>query len=78
MGDVQVAYYEKQFNSLLFMPVFSIFMIVKYPRLITDAHFLSVLTCAFTCYASIFISGKTVRASIRKITTGRRTHICNK
>ena len=36
MGDMQVAYYEKQFYSL---PVFSTFMIVKYPRLITDAHF---------------------------------------
>ena len=41
MGDVEVAYYEKQCNSssLFFTPLFSIFMIVKYPRLITDAHF---------------------------------------
>ena len=43
MGDMQVAYYEtmnlKQFYSLFFMPVFSTFKIVKYPRLITDAHF---------------------------------------
>ena len=39
MGDMQVAYYEKQFYSLFFTPVFSTFMIVKYPRLITDAHF---------------------------------------
>ena len=29
MGDMQVAYYEKQFYSLFFMPVFSTFMIVK-------------------------------------------------
>ena len=41
MGDVKVAYYEKQCNSssLFFTPVFSTFVIVKYPRLITDAHF---------------------------------------
>ena len=39
MGDMQVAYYEKQLYSLFFMPVFSTFMIVEYPRLITDAHF---------------------------------------
>lgn len=35
MGDAQVAYYENQLHSLFFTLVFSTFMIVKYPRLLS-------------------------------------------